>query len=116
MVYLDNAGGDLKIDDVKSAVSDFNRQFYKTEQLRISNIFLGTDTEKPIIVIRKFDNQSAAMKYLKDVQGKTEFLGESAKKTYKKEFFVITQENYRRVLKNKTLDGYREFFDEKYKK
>ncbi|MFN0013729.1 MAG: tetratricopeptide repeat protein [Saprospiraceae bacterium] len=108
--------GDVRLDDVKIAVSDYNREFHKLEQLRISNIFLGTDTNTPILVIRKFDNKAQAMRYFEEVRNTKEYLGETTKKTYAKEFFAITQENYRRVLKNKTLDGYREFFSENYMK
>lgn len=116
LVAIDNSENNVKLDDVKAAVSDYNREFHKLEQLRISNIFLGTDTQTPIVVLRKFDNRAAAMKYLREVEAKPDFLGENAKREYTKEFFVITQENYRRVLKNKTLDGYREFFEENYMK
>jgi len=108
------SGENVKLDDVKAAVSDYNSENHKVEQLRISNIFLGTDTNTPIVVIRKFDNKEQAMRYYKEVKPLKEFLGESAKKTYNKEMFAVTQENYRRILKNKTLDGYREFFEENY--
>lgn len=110
------SGDDIHLDDVKGAVSDYNREFHKTEQLRISNIFLGTNTDAPIVVIRKFDNKDQAMRYYKEVRDKKGFLGETDKKTYNKEFFAITQENYRRVLKNKTLEGYRNFFGDNYLK
>ncbi|MBL7828500.1 MAG: tetratricopeptide repeat protein, partial [Saprospiraceae bacterium] len=109
-------GDNVRLDDVKSAVSDYNRENHKLEQLRISNIFLGTDTSTPIIVIRKFDSKEQAMRYYEEVSNRKDFLGETAKKTYNKEFFSVTQENYRRILKNKTLDGYREFFQENYLK
>ena len=109
-------GDDIRLDDVKSAVSDYNREFHKTEQLRISNIFLGTNTDAPIVVIRKFDNKSQAMRFFNEVKDKKGFLGETDKKVYNKEYFAITQENYRRVLKNKTLDGYRSFFETNYRK
>lgn len=109
-------GSDIRLDDVKGAVSDYNREFHKTEQLRISNIFLGTNTDAPIIVIRKFDNKEQVMRFYQEVKGKKGFLGETDKKTYNKEYFAITQENYRRVLKNKTLDGYRFFFEDSYLK
>ncbi len=98
------------------AVSDYNREYHRLEQLRISNIFLGTDTDNPLVVIRKFDNKEQAMRYFNEVKDKAEFLGESGKKKYNKEFFAITQENYRRILKNKTLEGYREFFGDNYLK
>jgi len=109
-------GDDVRLDDVKSAISDYNREFHKLDQLRISNIFLGTDVSTPIVVIRKFDSKEQAMRYFSEVRTQKGFLGESSKKTYTKEFFAITQENYRRILKNKTLDGYREFFGENYMK
>ena len=110
------SGEDVRLDDVKAAVSDYNSEHHKTEQLRISNIFLGTDTNTPIVVIRKFDTKEQAMRYYNEVKNQNEFLGETAKKTYNKEMFAVTQENYRRVLKNKTLNGYREFFEENYLK
>ncbi|MCC6461320.1 MAG: hypothetical protein IT260_12670 [Saprospiraceae bacterium] len=108
--------GDVRLDDIKGAISDYNREFHKTDQLRISNIFLCTDTNTPIVVIRKFDNKEQVMRYYNEVKNRKEFLGETSKISYSKEYFAITQENYRRVLKNKTLEGYREFFDEKYLK
>jgi len=108
--------GDVKLDDLKSSVSDYNREFHRLEQLRISNIFLGTDTNTPIIVIRKFDTKDQAMRYFNEVKDKADFLGEGKGKKYNKEFFAVTQENYRRILKNRTLDGYREFFQENYLK
>ncbi|MBV6443537.1 MAG: hypothetical protein EPGJADBJ_05308 [Saprospiraceae bacterium] len=109
-------GADIRLDEVKNSVSDYNRENHKLEQLRISNIFLGADTENPIVVIRKFDTKEQAMRYYNEVKNLAEFLGESDKKKYTKEFFTVTQENYRRILKNKTLDGYREFFEENYLK
>ncbi len=108
--------GDVRLDDVKIAVSDYNRQYHQLERLRISNIFLGTDTNTPILVIRKFDTREQAMRYYDEVKALNEFLGETSKNTYNKEFFAITQENYRRILRNKTLDGYREFFQDNYLK
>jgi hypothetical protein len=109
-------GDDVRLDDIKAAVSDYNRENHKLDQLRISNIFLGTDTDMPIVVIRKFDNKEQALRYYNEVKLQKDFLGETPKKTYNKEFFAVTQENYRRILKNKTLDGYRAFYEEHYVK
>lgn len=114
--FLVAISGDVRLDDVKIAVSDYNRENHRLDQLRISSIFLGTDTNTPILVIRKFDNREQAMLYYNEVLNRKEFLGETDKKQYTKECFPITQENYRRILRNKTLDGYREFFLENYLK
>ncbi len=108
--------GDVRLDDVKVAISDYNREFHKLEQLRLNNIFLGTDTNTPMVVIRKFDNREQAMRYYNEVKDQKDFLGETTKKTYTKEIYPVTQENYRRILKNKTLEGYRDFFAESYLK
>jgi tetratricopeptide (TPR) repeat protein len=113
LVALNN-GADIRLDEVKAAMIDYNREFHKLEALRISNITLGSDANTPILVVRKFDNKEQAMRYYREVTEKPEFMGEKGKKTYQKEFFVVTQENYRRVLKNKTLNGYREFFMNNY--
>jgi len=108
--------GDIKLESIKNAVSDYNRENHRTEQLRLSNIYLGSTQDQPILVIRKFDNKEKGMKYLNEVKSKRDFLGETAKVSYEKEFYLITQENYRRILKNKTIEGYREFFEANYLK
>ncbi len=108
--------GDVPIEPIKSSISDYNNEKHKSEGIRMSNIFLGSDSETPILVLRKFDNRETAMRYLKEIKSAKDFLGEGDKKTYEKEYYIITQENYRKVLKNKTLSGYREFFSENYQK
>ncbi len=109
-------GAEIKLEAIKNAISDYNRENHRNDQLRLSNIYLGASQEQPIIVLRKFDNKEKGLKYLEEVKNKKDFLGETSKLSYNKEFFIITQENYRRVLKNKTLDGYREFFKVNYLK
>ncbi len=108
-------GKDVNVNNVKAAISDYNREYHKLEQIRISNIFLGTDTEMPIIVLRKFDNREQAMRYYDEVKDKPAFLGEDKVKL-NKSFLAITQENYRQVLKSRSLDGYRTFFEQNYLK
>jgi tetratricopeptide (TPR) repeat protein len=106
-------GGDVKLDNVKIDISDYNKQFHKLEQLRVSNIYLGTDTETPIIVIRKFDNRETAMKYFDELTKTKEFIKEKRVKT---EYFAITQNNYRVLLGKKNFEEYRTFFADKYLK
>lgn len=102
----------IKLNDAKTAVSDFNRQYYKLEKLRISNVYLGTDTNTPILVIRRFDTKTHAMDYYNGIlRNRAEFLPAGTEF----EMFAVTQFNYRQILKNKTLDSYRTFFEENYK-
>jgi len=102
---------DEKITAAKSALADFNKEFFKNDNLRLSNIFLNNDTEKPIIVIRKFSSQKKAMVYVKAANNSgDDFL------TTKMDYVVypLTQSNYRSVLRNRSFDGYDEFFKENY--
>jgi tetratricopeptide (TPR) repeat protein len=107
-------GADIRINDVKAAMTDYVNKNYSTDGLKVSNIFLGTDVNTPIMVLRKFDNKAAAMRFYNAVLKDKSLLGESDKKTYTKEIYPITQENYRRVLKNRNLDGYDAFFRNNY--
>jgi len=105
-------GKKLNLNDAKIEVSNYNREFHKTEKLRISNIYLGADTDTPILVIRRFKNKEKALAYFKGVmKDKKKFLGNN--NNY--EVFAVTQHNYREILKAKSLDGYRDFFGEHYK-
>ena len=100
-----------KITAAKSALADFNKEFFKNDNLRLSNIFLNNDTDKPIIVIRKFTSQAKAMVYVKAANDSgDDFL------TTKMEYVVypLTQSNYRSVLRNRSFDGYDEFYQNNY--
>ncbi len=105
-------GGKIELGDAKIKVSNYNREYHKTDKLRISNIYLGADTNTPILVIRRFKNKDKAVTYFKGIEAnKKKFLGDN--NDY--EVFAVTQHNYREILKSKSIEGYREFFNENYK-
>ena len=102
-----------KLNDAKRTVSDYNLKYHKLEKLRISNIYLGTNPGIPLLVIRRFKNKKAAMKYYNGVANKKEdYMPEGV--SFK--FYITTQNNYRQILKTKSLDGYDTFFEENYLK
>ena len=102
----------IKLSDAKAAVSDFNRQYHKLDKLRISNVYLGTDTSTPILVIRRFKTKDLAMNYFDGITNNSQdFLPEGTEY----EMFAVTQYNYRQILKTRSLDSYRIFFDDNYK-
>jgi len=109
-VVISNKNG-KKVSDTKNALADFNKKNFKNSSLRLSNIYLNNNVDKPIMVIRKFKNQTEAMVYLKAaVKAGDDFL--TTKMDYK--VYPLTQGNYREVLRNKTFDGYEEFFQDNY--
>jgi tetratricopeptide (TPR) repeat protein len=102
----------IKLSDAKADVSDFNRKYHKLDKLRISNVYLGTDTSTPILVIRRFKTKELAMKYFDGITKNSEdFLPEDTEY----EMFAVTQYNYRQILKARSLEKYREFFEDNYR-
>lgn len=105
-------GGKIELRDAKIKVSNYNREYHKTEKLRISNIYLGADTNTPILVIRRFKDKEKSVTYFEGIlANKKKFLGDN--NDY--EVFAVTQHNYREILKSKSVEEYREFFNKNYK-
>lgn len=101
----------VDLNKVKANISDYNRKNHKLDRLRISNIYLGSDTNRPVIIIRKFKDKKLAMKYYNGVVSDLkDFM--SVKTGF--DLFVVNQYNYRQVLRNKSVEEYRLFFAENY--
>jgi tetratricopeptide (TPR) repeat protein len=104
---------EVSLTDAKVQVSDYNEKYHKLDRIRISNIYLGTtaDDRIPILVLRRFKNKQDAMKYYNGVQrNKSEFVDGGVEF----ELFPVTQNNYREILKQRKIDGYRLFFQQYY--
>jgi len=106
---------DEKVDlnKVKASISDYNRKNHKLDRLRISNIYLGSDTNRPVIIVRKFKDKKLAMKYY---DGVTSDLKDFISVKTGFDLFVVNQYNYRQILRKKSVDDYRLFFAESYLK
>lgn len=102
----------VNLETAQQAVNNFNRDYFKAAKLRLSsNIFLDIDV--PLMVVRKFDSADKAMeyyrltqKYIKDFIGSTN----ADLKVY-----PVTQQNYRVILKSRSLEAYDPFFKANYK-
>lgn len=100
-----------QLKEVKRGISKYNSKFHKMDRLRISNIYLDTNDDVQIILVRKFNNKDDAMDYYYKVETRQgEFLSED----YNFEVFAISQKNYREVIKQRTVNAYREFFASQY--
>ncbi len=99
------------LENAKISVSDFNAKFNRTEDLKISNFFLSTESGIPVLVIRKFSNKAEALAYTLEVEkNAAEFMPKGAKY----EVFATTQDNYRQIINQKSVDGYRKFYRKNY--
>lgn len=112
LVALDN---NANLDNAKNKISDYNRNFHKLDKITITNLAVGDDekTRKLLVILRRFENKGAAMKYYDGVmKNRAQFMDASV--NY--QLLPISMDNYRSVLRDKTLDGYAEFFEANYLK
>jgi tetratricopeptide (TPR) repeat protein len=106
---------DISLNEAKVGVSDYNTKYHGLQKLRMNNIYLGTDENKmPLIAIRRYNDKKDAMDYYNGIlKNKKDFLDESK---FQYEVFAIGQDNYRELLKAKSIDEYRMFFEGNYLK
>ncbi len=107
--------GVVDLNEAKVALADYNRQYHNLENLRISNVFLGRSNNPqertPIIVVRRFKNRPDAMKYYEGIQQNKEDFIDSG---INYEVFAINMNNYREVIRTKSINEYRNFFLSNY--
>jgi tetratricopeptide (TPR) repeat protein len=96
---------------VQIKISNFNKEFFRSKQLTITNAQLGTDHQ--LLVVRAFPDQSEANNY------KMAFNSTTAKPTLGNiptqfECFLINSKNFSKLFESMDLKGYQTFYKEKY--
>lgn len=101
-----------KLVDAKRMISDYNQRFRKSDNLKITDIYLNPETKSKIILIRRFSNKMDALNYVREAKMQSDkFINLGAEDF---DIFAITQSNYREVIKQKSIDSYRKYYDEVY--
>lgn len=103
----------MNINDSKNAVSDYIRKYNKLDKLSITNMFIGQDeqTRVPVLIIRRFDNRAKAMKFYEEaLSNQKEFYAAG-----KFELLAISLNNYRELVRQQSVDGYRQYFEQNYR-
>ena len=103
-----------KFTDAKIDVSNFNKKYYKTKKLQISDIFLNRDEGSQIILVRKFKDMKESMEYYDTVNKNREDCIKGTEIAF--DVYPITQRNYRKVISERSVSKYRVFFEKNYKK
>lgn len=100
-----------KINDLRNKISDYNEKYYKLDKIRPASIYVGPDNKTPVVVLRRFKDKNEAMRYYDGVQkNKNEFV--DAGVTF--DIMPISQNNYRQIIRARSVDGYKEFFTSNY--
>ena len=108
LCILPNQGVDLN--GIKRTLSDYHGSNFSDANLKITTSFLDQDNQ--IILIRKFDGKATAMNYYNAFSFNSTDLTEINSKGYT--FFVISSTNFATLFKEKDVEGYTKFFNEKY--
>jgi hypothetical protein len=101
------------IEEAKLGLANFNREFYKLDDLKVTNIALSTDGQSQLLIVRRFKNSAAAIDYLKAANLNTAKFIDQKKAPH--ELMAISQDNYRTLLSTRNIDDYRNFFLENFK-
>jgi TolA-binding protein len=101
----------FNVNEAKSTMSDFHNKFYRQDGLKISSIIF--DKETRMIVTKEFSNVFKAKDYYQSFTENTDMLSKINKE--KLTAFIISVDNYAPFYKEKDLEGYQQFFIDKYK-
>ncbi len=101
-------------DQLTANFDDYNKKYNTLQRLRVNSIYL--DLETPVLVVKRFKGKDEAMEYYQQVLNGTikEFLGTDLE-SKKIVPMVISQENYKVIIRKKNINEYLEFFETEYK-
>mgnify|MGYP001246767484 CR=1 FL=1 len=99
-----------KSEQVKAKSSDFNKEFFNTQRLRVTSNLLNRTHQ--IVLIKSFSGKAKAMDYYTVYTGNREMLIDVNSGGFN--MFIISSSNYIELFKNKDIEGYTDFFTEHY--
>ncbi|MEP6647006.1 MAG: tetratricopeptide repeat protein [Saprospiraceae bacterium] len=112
VVYVANQDA-ISIQDTKIALAKFHNQYFQLDNLKMTNLVFDPSKNQSLVLVRSFNTKEKAMKYYDTaIRNPKDFMPANA--IY--EVYPITQKNYREVIKARSLDAYKQFFEENYKK
>lgn len=103
-------GGKVNINALKVRISDFNKKYYGLDNLSITNILLDKTTH--FVMVGNFRTIDKSMNYYNAIMANEYIFSNLENNTV--DGFVIAQENYPILYKDKDLDKYLAFFKLNY--
>jgi len=91
----------------KSKIIDYNKEYFKKDQLNVSSKIYGTD--QSIILLKKFDEYNAKEYIRKFKETKKDLMD-----LQKEKMFIITQENLKVLFETQKLEEFELFYAEFY--
>ena len=98
--------------EIKKQIADFNKEFFRLKNFEIKNLFLKNGRTQ-MITVKSFPDKTQAMDYYKAFISNCEVMKDENSNSYLS--FVITDENFVLLYKNKDVDNYNNFFKKNYR-
>ena len=97
--------------NLKTDISNFNREFYSLQKFTINSFYITQD--KQIVTVSRFENKDAAMDYYHAISRHEKFAGDIASEVVT--VYVMSAANYSNYYKKKEIrPQYDDFFKENY--
>jgi tetratricopeptide (TPR) repeat protein len=93
----------------KIAISEYNKKNFAADRLQFGDAILNIENNEQIILVRKFDNEEKAIAYYNKVLKDAEEYSGNVKYTY--DILPISQNNYRKMMSERSAKGYRVFLE-----
>jgi hypothetical protein len=112
LFLLDNRPNDLQ--ELRTGITKYIWKYYPNDKLKITQIKIGGDLESvPLILVSGFSNKNQVMAFYKGLkQNRPDFLQMGMTKDY----YALSKTNYEQVVRAKSANGYKAFFEENYLK
>jgi len=110
VVYVSNQD-QVTLTDTKIAIAEFNKKYFQLDNLKMASLVFDPSKNHSLVLVRSFSTKEKAMNYFETaIRNPKDFLPANA--IY--EVYPITQKNYREVIKARSLDSYKTFFEANY--
>lgn len=103
--------GEGSVNSVKSNISDFNKEYFNGQTLKVSNNFIDLDNQ--LVTVKSFNGKNEAMVYFTAFKNDTKKVD---KLNNKLQYFVISNKNYASFFIEKKIEDYEKFFQDNYLK
>ena len=100
------------LQELRTGITKYMWKFYPNDKLKITQIQVdGELKDVPLILISGFANKDKAMEFYNGLKtNRPDFMQMGMTKDY----FPVTKSNYEKIVRSKSLNGYKPFFQQNY--
>lgn len=110
LFVLSNRPNDLQ--ELRTGITKYMWKYYPNDKLKITQIQLDGDLKDvPLILITGFSDKAKSMEFYNSLKmNRPDFM----QMGMTKEYFPLSKSNYEKIVRAKSLNGYKPFFQQNY--